>query len=200
MIAFLLASTGLYVGIAAGVVVLVVVIAVVVGGKKPSTTDQAAPQPASEPPAAVDAGMLAPGSVTSPPVTTAPAESRPEVTDAPVSVRPPTLEVEALSATGEAPMLGAETGEMRMATDELPRMGTSEMPALGDAPATYRTQAAKDLSAAIESGNCPKCNAPTFVGSEDPQEVGADGIAMFKLTGRCGACGHRAELLDMKTA
>lgn len=95
-------------------------------------------------------------------------------------------------------MLGAEADEMRMGTDELPKMGTAEMPALSDAPTQYRTQAAKDLSKAIETGDCPKCNAPTFVGSEDPEEVGADGIAMYKLTGRCGACGHRAELIDMK--
>jgi hypothetical protein len=109
--------------------------------------------------------------------------------------RPPTLEVQALSPsmTDTMPALAAETGEMKMATDELPRM-----PQLGDAPAQYRTQAAKDLSQAIETGDCPKCKAPTFVGSEDPEEVGADGMAMYKLTGRCGACGHRAELIDMK--
>ena len=97
-------------------------------------------------------------------------------------------------------MLTADDDGLKMATDELPKMGTAELPKLDDAdgPSQYRTPAAQELSAAIASGDCPKCNAPTFVGSEDPEEVGADGISMFKLTGRCGACGHKAEIIDMR--
>jgi hypothetical protein len=33
---------------------------------------------------------------------------------------------------------------------------------------------------------------------ETPQEVGADGMAMFKLEGRCGACGHKTQVIDMR--
>lgn len=199
MIAFISGTAAVIAGVVAAVLVVVVVIAVVMGGKKsgPSEGESATKPPEAEkkPEPAVEAKPE--------PVAEKQPEPKPEPVEAkqPEPAKPPTLEVEALSpsATGEAPMLGAEADEMRMGTDELPKMGTTEMPALADTgPTQYRTQAAKDLSKAIETGDCPKCKAPTFVGSEDPEEVGADGVAMFKLTGRCGACGHRAELIDMK--
>ena len=205
MLAFVLAQTGLYIGIAAGVVLVIIVIVVAMkkgpggdaGESAPSTPPQEKPASEGEKPAA--AAMPEPVAEKKPEPKPEPvAEKKPE----PEPAKPPTLEVEALSpsTTGEAPMLGAEADEMRMGTDELPRMGTAEMPALSDTgPTQYRTQAAKDLSKAIETGDCPKCKAPVFVGSEDPQEVGADGVAMYKLAGRCGACGHRAELIDLRT-
>ncbi|KAA0212933.1 hypothetical protein EDM80_08810 [bacterium] len=109
------------------------------------------------------------------------------------------------AATAEVPML-AEAGlepsldEPSMGTDELPRVGTAEMPAVGafvEAP-RYRTPAAQELQRAIESMKCPKCAQPTFVGRETPEELGTDGVGMFKLEGRCGACGHKAQVMDMR--
>ena len=206
MLAIILANAAVYGGIAAGIMLLIIIIAVVARGKsggepiEDKKPDEPKPEPAAEKEDAKEPEPEA-KQQPEPEASPAPEPESPKTENKPEPAKPPTLEVEALSpsATGEAPMLGAETGEMKMATDELPKMGTAEMPQLADAePAQYRTQAAKDLSKAIETGDCPKCKAPTFVGSEDPQEVGADGIAMFKLTGRCGACGHRAELIDMK--
>jgi hypothetical protein len=95
--------------------------------------------------------------------------------------------------TDEAPMLGAEEGEIKMGTDELPKFGTAELPVLPEGKGNYRTPAAQKLSNAISSGNCPKCNAPTFVGAETSQ-----GDNMFKLEARCGACGHKASGIDMR--
>jgi hypothetical protein len=142
--------------------------------------------------------MMAPAAHAPEPVTAPRAESKPQA-----QTKPATLQVEALapSMTDEAPMLGAEDGEIKMGTDELPKFGTGEMPklateqmpALPEDGGTYRTPAAQQLSAAISSGNCPKCKAPTFVGTETSQ-----GDNMFKLEARCGACGHRASLIDMR--
>ncbi|HRJ77770.1 MAG: hypothetical protein HUU03_14560 [Planctomycetaceae bacterium] len=109
------------------------------------------------------------------------------------------------AATAEVPMLAEAALEPSledpsMGTDELPRVGTSEMAAVGasgDAP-RYRTPAAQDLQRAIESMKCPKCSQPTFVGRETPEELGTDGVGMFKLEGRCGACGHKAQVMDMR--
>ena len=173
-------------------VVLVVVVMLAMRGKGEGTVESAAkpPQPSPVPPAAVSPALMTPA-VTSPEPVTAP---RPE--SKPVAqTRPATLQVEALapSMTDEAPMLGAEDGEIKMGTDELPKFATSEMPALPESGGTYRTPAAQKLSAAISSGNCPKCNAPTFVGAETSQ-----GDNMFKLEARCGACGHKANLIDMR--
>lgn len=206
MLAIILANAAIYGGIAAGILLLIIIIAVVARGKSDTPDSESSSQekkpeePKPEPEAKKEAESK-PEKEPEPEASPAPEPESPKTEDKPEPAKPPTLEVEALSpsATGEAPMLGAETGEMKMATDELPKMGTAEMPQLTDTePTQYRTQAAKDLSKAIETGDCPKCKAPTFVGSEDPEEVGADGIAMYKLTGRCGACGHRAELIDMK--
>lgn len=180
-------------------VVLVVVVAVAMRGKGTGTVeDGKAPQPAAMPPAAVDPAMMSPVAHSPEPVTAPRPESRQHA-----QTKPATLQVEALSPsmTDEAPMLGAEEGELKMGTDELPKFGTGEMPKLAteqmpvlpESGGTYRTPAAKQLSAAISSGNCPKCNAPTFVGAETGQ-----GDNMFKLEARCGACGHKANLLDMK--
>lgn len=82
--------------------------------------------------------------------------------------------------------------------EDLPRVGTAEVPQLSDAPARYRTAAAQALKQAIDTMACPKCGAPTFVGVEEPQEMGTDGMGMFKLDGRCGACGHKAQVIDMR--
>jgi hypothetical protein len=173
-------------------VVLVVVVIFAMRGKGEGTVEGAIkpPQPTQTPPAVVSPAVMSPA-VTSPAPVTAPrAESTPQA-----QTKPATLQVEALSPsmTDEAPMLGAEEGELKMGTDELPKFATSEMPALPEAGGTYRTPAAQKLSAAISSGNCPKCNAPTFVGAETSQ-----GDNMFKLEARCGACGHRASLIDMR--
>lgn len=196
MLAVLL-STGLYVGLGIGAVVIVVVLVVVMGGGKKGEAKPEAPEPPAEQPKPEPPKAEEPKPQPKP----EPAPEPPKA-EAKAPEKPATLEVEALSpsATGEAPMLGAEADEMRMGTDEMPKFGTSEMPVLDDAggPATYRTTAAQELSAAIESGECPKCKAPTFVGAETPEEVGADGTTMFKLEARCGACGHKANMIDMK--
>jgi len=122
------------------------------------------------------------------------------------------------SLTGESPMLAEASLEpsldepMKMGTDELPRMGTAEMPRMGtgempslddDSGAVaekprYRTPQAQALQEAIETMKCPKCGQPTFVGRETPEEIGADGTGMFKLEGRCGACGHKSQIIDMR--
>jgi hypothetical protein len=230
MLATLLVSTGLYVGLGIGALVVVLVIVVLMRGKHEPADSSQKPEPvADDPSPGMDADVMSP-TTSHPQVPDAPVADEPEhrkpvkkeepepAEEKPVekaeeepaseaeqkpadAAKPPTLEVEALSpsATGEAPSLSAETSEMKMATDEMPKFGTAEVPQLADAaPAKYRTPAAQELSAAIASGECPKCKAPVFVGSEDPEEVGTDGVAMFKITGRCGACGHRAELIDMK--
>jgi hypothetical protein len=148
------------------------------------------PQPAPVAPPAVSPAMMSPA-VTSPAPVTAPrAESRPQAQSKPV-----TLQVEALSPsmTDEAPMLGAEEGELKIGTDEMPKFGTAELPALPEGKGNYRTPAAQKLSDSIASGNCPKCSAPTFVGAETSQ-----GDNMFKLEARCGACGHKASVIDMR--
>lgn len=116
--------------------------------------------------------------------------------------KPVTLETQALSPsmTDMMPELGEPmSDDVRIGTAELPKVGTGEMPRLNEAaPTRYRTAAAQALADAIGSMTCPKCKAPTFVGTETPQEVGADGTAMYELQARCGACGHRAQLIDMK--
>jgi hypothetical protein len=115
-------------------------------------------------------------------------------------LRPATDGVPALAAseTGMSPMLAEPEMGLDAMGEDLPRIGTGEMPALSDAPARYRTAAAQALKQAIDTMACPKCGAPTFVGMETPQEVGADGMAMFKLEGRCGACGHKTQVIDMR--
>lgn len=114
------------------------------------------------------------------------------------------------SATVEAPMLAEATLEpslddMKMGTDELPRAGTGEMARVGTIEMQavaekprYRTPAAQQMQEAIETMKCPKCGQPTFVGRETPEELSGDGVGMFKLEGRCGACGHKAQVIDMR--
>jgi len=114
------------------------------------------------------------------------------------------------SATAETPMLAEASLEpslddMKMGTDELPRVGTAEMPRVGTVEMQavaekprYRTPAAQQMQEAIESMKCPKCGQPTFVGRETPEELAGDGVGMFKLEGRCGACGHKAQVIDMR--
>jgi len=193
--------------IAGAVVVVLIIVAVIVAMKqKPQPTEPtvyAPPQPSPQPPAAAPA---------KPPVQEQPVQVQatapaPVSAPAPAPARPATLQVEALapSETGMAPMLGEPMlepamDEMKMGTDELPRVATGQVPMLHE-PATkprYRTPAAQQLADAIESMTCPKCKAPTFVGKETPEEVGADGSGMFKLEARCGACGHKANLIDMR--
>lgn len=172
---------------------------------------------AGTPPAGSPSAGASAAAVSAPaPAVSAPAQAAPAAPPAPLAPvaapqKPATLMVEALapSETGMAPML-AEPGlepamdELKIGTDELPRVGTGQVPMLGEpapvAPARgrYRTPAAQQLADAIESMTCPKCGAPTFVGKETPEEVGADGTGMFKLEARCGACGHRANLIDMR--
>lgn len=114
------------------------------------------------------------------------------------------------SATAEAPMLAEASLEpslddMKIGTDELPRaltgemarVGTREMQAVAEKP-RYRTPEAQKMAEAIETMKCPKCGQPTFVGRETPEELSADGVGMFKLEGRCGACGHKAQVMDMR--
>lgn len=114
------------------------------------------------------------------------------------------------SATAETPMLAEASLEpslddMKMGTDELPRVGTAEMPRVGTIEMQvvaekprYRTPAAQQMQEAIETMKCPKCGQPTFVGRETPEELAGDGVGMFKLEGRCGACGHKAQVIDMR--
>lgn len=114
------------------------------------------------------------------------------------------------SATAEAPMLAEASLEpslddMKMGTDEMPHMGTAEMPRVGTREMQavaekprYRTPDAQKMQQAIETMQCPKCGQPTFVGRETPEELAGDGVSMFKLEGRCGACGHKAQVIDMR--
>lgn len=114
------------------------------------------------------------------------------------------------SASVEAPMLAEASLEpslddMKMGTDELPRAGTGEMARVGTREMQavaekprYRTPAAQQMQEAIETMKCPKCGQPTFVGRETPEELSGDGVGMFKLEGRCGACGHKAQVIDMR--
>lgn len=205
-------------GIAFGAVLLIVIVGVVLRGKKPAQaapTDgpqKPQPAPAPQPEAAV---ALTPVSHVPPPAPQ-PQPAQPVAPGAapkaaPATARPATLQVEALapSETGMAPMLGEPMLEpamddMKIGTDELPRVGTGQVPMLAEHAAEtatrgrYRTPAAQQLADAIESMTCPKCSAPTFVGKETPQELGPDGNGMFKLEARCGACGHKANLIDMR--
>jgi hypothetical protein len=198
--------------VGAVVVVLIIVAAVVVSRQKSQKTGELSYTRAPEPAAAPAAPQAAPQPATPAPQAPAappPAPVPPAAAPAPAApAKPPTLMVEALapSETGMAPMLAEPSlepamDEIKMGTDELPRVGTGQVPALADAPAgrgRYRTPAAQQLADAIESMTCPKCKAPTFVGKETPEEVGADGSGMFRLEARCGACGHRANLIDMR--
>jgi hypothetical protein len=114
------------------------------------------------------------------------------------------------SLTGEAPMLAESSLEpslddMKIGTDEMPRMGTQELPSVGTREMQavaekprYRTPDAQKMQEAIETMKCPKCGQPTFVGRETPEELAGDGVGMFKLEGRCGACGHKAQVIDMR--
>lgn len=200
-------------------VLVVIVVAVVVAVSKKgdgSTPPQAATQmppaqaapPAAPPPTAPQAP--APPAPAKKPETLEAQALQPSMTDmmpelvAPEAVdkKPETLMAQALqpSMTDMMPELGAPEAEGGIGTDELPRFGTSEMPALSETATQlrYRSAAAQQLADAIESMVCPKCKAPTFVGTETPQEVGTDGMAMYQLEARCGACGHRAKVTDMK--
>jgi hypothetical protein len=96
-----------------------------------------------------------------------------------------TLEVQALapSSTGEVPMLDDPEPLFEQGSGEAPRLS-----------ATYRTAAANELAQAIQTMACPKCKSPTFAGRETPE----DESGMFSLEGRCGACGHKAALIDMR--
>lgn len=183
-------------------VLVVVVVAVVVAvTKKPAAqplaaspaAPPAAPPPAPEPPPVAKKPETLEAQALSPSMTDMMPEAPPE--------RPATLEAQALapSMTDMMPELGEPMAdEVRIGTAELPKVGTGEIPRLNEAPTRYRTAAAQQLADAIESMTCPKCKAPTFVGTETPQEVGGDGTAMYELQARCGACGHRAQLIDMK--
>lgn len=200
----MLASVGLYVGIAAGAVLVIVIVALAMRGKH-QPAEPAKPQVPANPPPAVDAAVMTPA-----PTHTAEPDPRPA--PEPARSKPATLQVEALaptmtdtmpalaeeealspSMTDSVPMLGAEADELRMGTDELPKFGTAEVPKLDDGPAKYRTPAAQALSEAIASGTCPKCKAPTFVGDETSEDN-----TMYTLEARCGACGHKARLIDMR--
>lgn len=202
------------IGLGLVVVVVIVVLATRKGGK-PASPEQSAPGPAQTPAPAPVAPPVPPAPVAAapaaPPAPPAPPPPEPAPAPAAAPPKPATLMVEALapSETGMAPMLGEPMldpamDEMKMGTDELPRVGTGQVPMLGEPAAEtatrgrYRTAAAQQLADAIESMTCPKCSAPTFVGKETPEEVGADGSGMFKLEARCGACGHRANLIDMR--
>lgn len=206
----MLASIGLYVGIGAGALLVIVIVALAMRGKhKPA--EPAKPQVPSDPPPAVDAAVMTPA-----PTHTSEPEQRPVAEPAKPkpaeAAKPATLQVEALSPTmtdtmpalseeealspsmtDSVPMLGAEADELKMGTDELPKFGTAEVPKLDDGPPKYRTPAAQELADAIASGTCPKCKAPTFVG-----DATSDDNTMYTLEARCGACGHKARLIDMR--
>ncbi|MBK9974626.1 MAG: hypothetical protein IPP14_07615 [Planctomycetes bacterium] len=201
-------------GIICASLAVVVIVVQLLRGKKPAAnppaaapqSPQAAPAPQVPAVAPVPAPVFAPAPVPAPVAAPDPAPA-----PVPAPARPATLQVEALapSETGMAPMLGEPMLEpamddMKMGTDELPRIGTGQVPMLADhgtetaTKGRYRTPAAQQLADAIESMTCPKCSAPTFVGKETPQEVGPDGTGMFKLEARCGACGHKANVIDMR--
>lgn len=204
------------------IIVLLVLVVVVVGvvvavSKKPAepqprvqaTVPAVPPAPAPTPVAEAPKPAPAPEPARKPETLEAQA-LQPSMTDmmpelvAPEAAekKPETLMAQALqpSMTDLMPELGAPEAEGGIGTDELPKFGTSEMPALAETATQlrYRTAAAQQLADAIESMQCPKCKAPTFVGTETPQEVGTDGMAMYQLEARCGACGHRAKVIDMK--
>ncbi len=189
-------------GVALVVVIIVVVVVVALKGKGAAPAQPATPpapaQPAAppQPPAqAAQAAPAAPAAAPRPePAAIAPSPPTAEM------LRPATDGVPALAAseTGMTPMLAEPEMGLDAMGEDLPRIGTGESPALSDAPARYRTAAAQALKQAIDTMACPKCGAPTFVGMETPQEVGADGMAMFKLEGRCGACGHKTQVIDMR--
>jgi hypothetical protein len=189
----MLASIGLYVGIGVVALLVIVIVALAMRGKHQPAENQK-PQVPADPPPAVDAAMMmaAPTHTSEPeqpPVTEA---VKPKPAEEP---KPATLQVEALSPsmTDAVPMLGAEDDDMKMGTDELPKFGTAEVPSLDDGPPKYRTPAAQELAEAIASGICPKCKAPTFVG-----DATSDDNTMYTLEARCGACGHKARLIDMR--
>lgn len=182
---------GLAIVIGAALVAAVVVVVIVLKNRKPASTVTAMPTATPAAPAQPEPKLPSP--VPAPAFTAAPSS------DAAPAPKPATLQVEALAPTPTdmAPMLADPEPELGLSTgtDELPRFGTAEMPQLEDVPATYRTPGANELAKAIRDGNCPKCGADTFVGSEDPQDDSTS-----SLTGRCGACGHRAQLIDMRVA
>ena len=194
-------------GIVAGAIVLVLLLLVAARSKHQMAPGAKAPTPTEAPPA-VDAAMMtaAPTHPSEPEVqpAAAPLKSEPEEPAKPPADKPATLEVEALSPsmTDAMPALSAETDEMKMGgTDELPKFGTAELPKVGTAevpkldagPVKYRTQPANELAEAISSGECPKCKAATFVG-----DIASEDGTMYTLNGRCGACGHKAQVIDMR--
>lgn len=195
-------------GVALVVVIIVVVVVVALKGKGAAPTQPATPPQAATPPQPVAPAQ--PAAPSRPPAQAAPAAPAAAPRPEPVAIAPspPTAEmlrpatdgVPALAAseTGMTPMLAEPEMGLDAMGEDLPRIGTGESPALSDAPARYRTAAAQALKQAIDTMACPKCGAPTFVGMETPQEVGADGMAMFKLEGRCGACGHKTQVIDMR--
>ncbi len=199
-------------GIICASVAVVVIIVQLLRGKKPAAAPPAAaPQSPQAAPAPQAQAVVPVPAVSAPAPAPAPVAATAVAAPAPAPARPATLQVEALapSETGMAPMLGEPMLEpamddMKIGTDELPRIGTGQVPMLADHGAEtatkgrYRTPAAQQLADAIESMTCPKCSAPTFVGKETPQEVGPDGTGMFKLEARCGACGHKANVIDMR--
>jgi hypothetical protein len=204
-------------GIVAGAIVLVLLLLVAARSKHQMAPGAKAPVPTEAPPS-VDAAMMtaAPTHPSEPEVqpAAAPLKSEPEEpakppADKPAAAeakadRPATLEVEALSPsmTDAMPALSAETDEMKLGgTDELPKFGTAELPKVGTAevpkldagPVKYRTQPANELAEAISTGECPKCKAATFVG-----DIASEDGTMYTLNGRCGACGHKAQVIDMR--
>lgn len=222
-----LALSGLAIGgIIAGVVILIIVIAVMMRPKNTAAASAPATPAKTEPRIETSPNnmpsMVAP--VRETPVSTpaAPAAAPNEVvstsgrviavpTDLPAG-EPSSHDLAPLepSASVEAPMLAEATlepslDEMKMGTDELPRAGTGEMARVGTREMQavaekprYRTPAAQQMQEAIETMKCPKCGQPTFVGRETPEELSGDGVGMFKLEGRCGACGHKAQVIDMR--
>lgn len=179
---------GLAIVIGAALVAAVVVVVIVLKNRKAGPAQDA---PAAHPAHTAQPVPTMPAPIPAPAFTAAPS---PDAAPAP---KPATLQVEALAPTPTdmTPMLADPEPELGISTgtDELPRFGTAEMPQLQDVPATYRTPGANELAKAIREGKCPKCGADTFVGSEDPQDDSTS-----SLTGRCGACGHRAQLIDMR--
>ncbi|MCA8914786.1 MAG: hypothetical protein KDB90_05190 [Planctomycetes bacterium] len=206
----MLALSGLAIGgIVVGSILLVLVFLVAMRSKGQMAPGQKSEPPHDAPPA-VDVGMMtpAPTHTSEPEIAPVTEAAKPKVEEArpadpPKADKPATLEVEALSPsmTDTMPALSAEADEMKMGTDELPKFGTAEMPRVGtaevpkldDGPVKYRTAPANELAEAITSGTCPKCNAPTFVG-----DVASDDGTMYTLNGRCGACGHKAQVIDMR--
>ena len=194
---FLAMESWYWIVIISAALLVPLIVVVSAKGKKKQAPGASAPPVVADAPPSVDAGMMAPAPShpAQPTEERAPAEVAPEAKPEPKPEKPATLQVEALSPsmTDTMPALDAEADEMKMGTDELPKFGTSEMPQLDDGPAKYRTPAANELAEAITSGNCPKCKAPTFVG-----DASSDDNTMYTLNGRCGACGHKAQVIDMR--